>query len=390
MKIAMLHWAYPPVIGGVETHLVQLCPALVRAGHQVSVLTGSHEGIPQLYIDRGVQIRRVSLMNLGLLSKKVSASLEGAIADAVRSYFDESKPDLIHVHNLHYFSEAHARVVKNEANKRKIPIVLTAHNVWNDRLFMNITRIGAWDHTIAVSKFIKHALMGYGTPSHDVTVIHHGIDGTPFFDAKPEEAHKLYPQLRGRNVIFHPARMHVDKGSHIVAQAFRLVKRRIPDALLVMAGTTDVVDWHNLQEEGMAKVLELLNHFGLQRDVFVDQYPVERMPLMYAACTLVVYPSIFDEPFGLATIEAMSAGKSIIVTPRGGMSEIIKARKNGLIVPSGDPVSLANAIVRLLKHPEVASRMGRTGREMFREKYQLEIMVQDTIAVYNKCLQKYQ
>ncbi|NOZ77266.1 MAG: glycosyltransferase family 4 protein [Euryarchaeota archaeon] len=41
MNIAMLHWGFPPIIGGVETHLTILCPRLVEKGHEVSLLTCS-------------------------------------------------------------------------------------------------------------------------------------------------------------------------------------------------------------------------------------------------------------------------------------------------------------------------------------------------------------
>ena len=40
MNIAMFHWAFPPTIGGVETHLSILCPELVKQGYDVSLLTG--------------------------------------------------------------------------------------------------------------------------------------------------------------------------------------------------------------------------------------------------------------------------------------------------------------------------------------------------------------
>jgi hypothetical protein len=41
MKIAMLHWGFPPIIGGVETHLTNLMPELVNMGNKVALLTGS-------------------------------------------------------------------------------------------------------------------------------------------------------------------------------------------------------------------------------------------------------------------------------------------------------------------------------------------------------------
>ena len=386
MRIAMIHWAYPPVIGGVETHLSLLCPALIRMGHEVSILTGSHEGEPELSEDCGVRIRRVPLMNLNQLSEKDLSKISQEISNVISGFLDETKPDIIHTHNLHYFSEPHAHAVRSEGTRRGIPVINTAHNVWNDRLFIRLARSVKWDHVIAVSRFIKNALIGCGQPSEDITAIHHGIDGAPFFNARPEEAHVLYPVLRSRKVVFHPARMHCDKGSDIVIQAFRLVRQQIPDAFLVMAGTTDVVDWHNSQVEEIDYMRSLLEGFALQNDSLIDQYPIGRMPLMYAASSVVLYPSAFEEPFGLATIESMAAGKPIIVTPMGGMPEIIEPGVNGLIVPSRDPVALADATVQLLKDPKLSEQLAAKGREMFRERYGLDRMVHDTMSVYEKML----
>ena len=44
MKIAQMHWGFPPIIGGVETHLTILLPELIKEGHEVSLLTGAVEG----------------------------------------------------------------------------------------------------------------------------------------------------------------------------------------------------------------------------------------------------------------------------------------------------------------------------------------------------------
>ncbi|MBL7132098.1 MAG: hypothetical protein ISS45_11985, partial [Candidatus Omnitrophica bacterium] len=44
LKIAQFHWGFPPIIGGVETHLTLLLPNLVNKGHKVNLLTGSFEG----------------------------------------------------------------------------------------------------------------------------------------------------------------------------------------------------------------------------------------------------------------------------------------------------------------------------------------------------------
>lgn len=70
MRIAMLHWAFPPIIGGVESHLAMLCPELARYGCHVSLLTGSTLEGEVDYTWRGLRILRRRLMDLNSLDAK--------------------------------------------------------------------------------------------------------------------------------------------------------------------------------------------------------------------------------------------------------------------------------------------------------------------------------
>ena len=60
MKICVTHYAYHPITGGVETHLVDRCSDLVDQGHEVHALVGSLQGYPDEQIQNGVQIHRFS------------------------------------------------------------------------------------------------------------------------------------------------------------------------------------------------------------------------------------------------------------------------------------------------------------------------------------------
>ncbi|HEC69879.1 MAG TPA: glycosyltransferase family 1 protein, partial [Candidatus Omnitrophica bacterium] len=53
LSIAHLHWGFPPIIGGVETHLTIILPQMVNYGHKVSLLTGSVEGVKVHYKYQG-------------------------------------------------------------------------------------------------------------------------------------------------------------------------------------------------------------------------------------------------------------------------------------------------------------------------------------------------
>jgi glycosyltransferase involved in cell wall biosynthesis len=388
MKIGILHWGYPPIIGGVETHLSLMGPQLVRLGHEVAILTGVHSDTPNSYMDNGVHIKRIPIMDLNWLFRRGFVNLAGEIRREIGKFLDEYHVEIIHAHNMHYFSELHAHILEQEAEKRMIPIVLTAHNVWDDAECVSLTRDIHWDEVIAVSNYIKTELEGYGLDMKRITTIHHGIEGKPFFEGNAEEAKKRYPQLEGKKVIFHAARISLAKGCAVSVKAFRLVKEEIPEAMLVMAGTRNVIDWGAYQQREIAYIKQLLDMFNLDDYTLIDHYDLQFIPHMFAAADVVLYPSIFAEPFGIVMLEGMAAAKPVIISRSGGMPEIIKNRVNGFVVEPRDHRALAKTIIRLLRHPDLAREIGAKGRETFKQKYYLERMVDQTVAVYRRALER--
>ncbi len=162
LKIAHIHWAFPPTTGGADAHLIMLLPELARRGHEVSLLTGSTEG-GRVYKDYiGISVRRESIMDLDQLNERGLAEMENETRQVIKSFLNKARPDIVHAHNMNYFSKIHARVLEEEARKRKIPLILTAHNSWNDILFLELTKKIQWDHIIATSFYTKKELMGMG------------------------------------------------------------------------------------------------------------------------------------------------------------------------------------------------------------------------------------
>ena len=180
LKIAQLHWGFPPTIGGVETHLTILLPELIKLGHKVSLLTGTSDNTETRYLYEGVDVFRSPLFNLNWLFQRGTESLEKELTKTITEFLDFTKPDIIHAHNMHYFSDIHIEILQNMAQKLGVPLILTAHNVWDDMQFLKLTRNVKWDHIIAVSHFIKKEIVGIGFSEENITVIHHGID-TEFF-----------------------------------------------------------------------------------------------------------------------------------------------------------------------------------------------------------------
>jgi len=385
LRIAMLHWGFPPIIGGVETHLTLLCPELVRQGHAVSLLTGSAEGEKATQMFQGMTVTRTPLMDLNWLAQRGFEALEQEVRDTFEAFFATSNPQIIHVHNMHYFSPLHARELQTQARRRKIPLILTAHNVWDDGEFLELTLKIRWDHIIAVSTFIEQELTAVGVSKRKVTRIHHGIDTKRLARTRPNRD-ALDAKLTGRQIIFHPARMGLAKGNDMAVKAMRMIKQQVPEALLVMAGTKNIIDWTSSQQKDIGYIMHLVKEFHLTDDVYVNYFTRDEILAIYAIADVCIYPSAFGEPFGLTMLEALAMKKPMIVTDSGGMPEIIKNNVNGYVIRVRDAHALADRCVQLLTDEALRTRLGTTGQRMVQKHYTVERMVDDHLAVYRKAL----
>jgi glycosyltransferase involved in cell wall biosynthesis len=392
MKIAMLHWGFPPIIGGVETHLVSLMPELVRMGHKVSLLTGSAEDASENFDFKGVHVHRSQFFDLNWLFKSNFQEVDDNVWDITVAFLDEMKPDVIHAHNMHYFSRYHTRVLEHYALRHRVPLILTAHNVWKDKLFLDLTCKVAWDKIIAISHYIKRELMAVGVPEEKISVIHHGIDEKLFHPGKTSSSiFKGHPKLKGKKrVIFNPARLGIAKGCDITIEAFRLVKDKFPDAMLLMSGSGNIIDWGLTQNKDISFLVSLIKHLGLESSVYINTFSLNKeMPELYRRAEVIVYPSTSEEPFGLAMLEAMASSKPIVVTESGGMPEIIKDDINGYVIPKGNHEHLADKIIRLLSDDKLRSKLGKNGRQQVERMYTRRIYAENIRKVYEDAIKEY-
>ncbi|MDP8290465.1 MAG: glycosyltransferase family 4 protein [Candidatus Susulua stagnicola] len=389
LNIAHFHWGFPPLIGGVETHLTILLPQLVELGHNVSLLTGSIEGEKARTQYQGVEVHRTPLMDLNWLYKRGLSGLEEEIKKTFHSFLEENKPDIVHVHNMHYFSQGHIKALEKLCKERRIPLILTAHNVWDDILFLELTHNIDWDKIIAVSHFIKKEIIGIGIDDKKITVVHHGVDQDRFTPGvETKSILKKYPQLKGKRVVFHPARIGLAKGCDFSIKAMNIVKKKHPDIMLVLAGSKNIIDWGNTQQKDIAYLVDLIKHFNMEDNVLIDMYTLDEVKELYEISDICLYPSSAPEPFGLTMLEAMSMAKPMIVTNMGGMPEIIEHGINGFIIPVRDFEAMAARISQLLEDQTLRERFGYTGREMVESHYTKEKVTQETIGVYKKVLNK--
>jgi glycosyltransferase involved in cell wall biosynthesis len=93
------------------------------------------------------------------------------------------------------------------------------------------------------------------------------------------------------------------------------------------------------------------------------------MPSLLQEFDILLFPSIWVEPFGRIILEGMISGLIVVATAKGGPSEIVVDGKNGLLFPPGDSEVLAEKIAALAADPELRWRLAQAGRQTVTQRF---------------------
>jgi glycosyltransferase involved in cell wall biosynthesis len=176
------------------------------------------------------------------------------------------------------------------------------------------------------------------------------------------------------------ARFSHEKGQHILMDAAELLSRGSGDIDWVFAGSA------MFGEEGYEREIRLRAQLGPLTEHVRFMGFVEDVPSLMRDLDIVVHPSVEPEGLGQTVVEAMMAGKSVVVSAAGGSAELVEDGVTGRLVPPGDSVALAAAIGDLLDHPAKAAEMGRRAREVAMERYDVRKTTQAIEDVYERVL----
>jgi glycosyltransferase involved in cell wall biosynthesis len=175
--------------------------------------------------------------------------------------------------------------------------------------------------------------------------------------ALPEDPHV--------RIIGQISRLLPHKGQRQLLTAAQTVLAREPNAAFLLCGfARDPAYRAELEQQaaalGIADRVRLISYPGPQGDV-------------WAAIDIHVHASLIESS-PMAIAEGMSLGKPAVVAAAGGIPEIVEHEKTGLVVPTGQPGPLAEALLRMLREPEFARRMGQAARERYERFHRPEIM----------------
>ncbi|MEU1520276.1 glycosyltransferase family 4 protein [Streptomyces sp. NPDC005811] len=364
MHVGLVHWSFPPCVGGVETHLWQFSRLLAARGVDVTVFTGTpgaavpgRSGTPG---EGTITIERHSALDLS--PDALPAPGEPELTPWFRELITRRGIRIVHGHNLHHFSEAPARALAGLREELGLRLLHTYHSIWREESNPAAEACRDWHLHFAVSDFLSEACtrqLGFKVERRYL-----GIDTAAYLDVPV-----LGVQEPG--MVLLPARLIPDKGAELAIRAVHHILRTrpglrvTPRLVLMRTGVENTVDFHGETVGFHGELQKLIKELNIPEGVVeFTEAGVDHMRALYERASVVVYPSMFDEPMGLAPLEAMCAARPVVVTRMGGLDEGIEADEEiGFLVPDRNVARLADRIALLLDDPARAEAVGRRARE---------------------------
>jgi glycosyltransferase involved in cell wall biosynthesis len=387
LTVGLVHWALPPTIGGVESHLADYIRLLTQRGVEVVVLTGERKPLQQL-----ADLAEIHSNPLLRLAGGGEVPDDGPeCIDELTTWFGQvlagSGVDVVHAHNLHYFSSAPATALNEVCWKLDIARHHTFHNYWADGAHV-AGLIENWEGRWANSEFVA-GLCDDGYLGSRPRTRYMGIDPDRFIRRrKPFEGRDPTtdnPALAP--LILQPARLLRWKGPMTSVRMLRLLHDNDYRARLLITDTSQFIDWDDERKALRAELNDQIDELKLSRWVeFSDDVFYAGMPELYDEADIVINPS-HGEPLGLVALEAMAAARPVVVTDSGGMTETFDQRTGAVVA---DDRSLAEnlfeAVRGFLDDPRSAVRSGRRGRRHVVKNFHMNVYVDAMLDAYRATL----
>ena len=231
------------------------------------------------------------------------------------------------------------------------------------------------DAFIAVSDYYADFMADYlSIPRSKIRVVPLGINLSEYH-AKPPTP------LQSRFRVGYFARIAPEKGLHVLAEAYRLLRQRedFPPARLEAAGYLapehkpylEKIE-REMREAGLAD--EFHYHGALEREAKLN---------FFQNVDVISVPTTYAEAKGLSVLEAMASGVPVVQPRHGSFTEMIERTNGGLLFEPQNAAALADAIYSLWKNPEFANDLARQGAASVRQQYSVAQMAERALNVYS-------
>lgn len=221
----------------------------------------------------------------------------------------------------------------------------------------------------------KQLVCDFGVSDERIWVIPHGPLSAELKILPTHEARDQLgiPHEAPVGVLFGYIRPY--KGIDFLLRTWERVANQLPDALLILAGHGE----DNYQQE----IKQQIASRGLDQRVETRFYfiPEQELSLIVSAADILLYPYQNITQSG-ALLTGLTAGKPIVATNVGGLSEVIQDGQTGVLVEYGDEAGMEEELVQLLQDEKKRERFGQAARDMVDTKYSWDAIARQTLKCY--------
>lgn len=385
MKIAFISYEYPPdrAIGGIATYVHQAAKMLRLRGHHVEVFTSSpvrtttqlEEGVIVHRLQEG---NRTFVQDIGQLFTERHNSisfdvLEGSEFGAWAREAVKLVPDIPLVVKLHTprFLVEKINYIEPSFQLKARRFLGALRRLQKPEPFSGLN----YNPNHDIERF--HALEAdeIATPSQDLGIQLAKAWGLPTekifhvpYPYMPSQALLNIPIDTHHNVVTFLGRLEIRKGILYLGQAIPVILRQHPNTIFRFVGSPlpspqlglNMQQYLQKKLRAYSKLLE-----------FTGSVTLDHIPSILATTDICIFPSLWEN-FPNVCLEAMAAGRGVIGSSAGGMTEMLNLGQSGKLVPPCSPEKIAEAVIELLTNPALRMRLGQAARERVLAEYSLE------------------
>jgi glycosyltransferase involved in cell wall biosynthesis len=209
------------------------------------------------------------------------------------------------------------------------------------------------DQIASTSYAMKAQTETFIKPQNSIAITPFGVDTNIFSPLKHET---------GKFTIGIVKKMDFMYGIDYLIRAFALlIERDFKDIELLLVGSGQ-------HENEFKKLAKSLNVHNLCH--FTGNVPNTEVPIWLNRMDVFCAPSICNESFGVAVVEASACGIPVIVSDAGGLPEVVINNVTGFIIPKKDHEAIAEAIIKLIENRELTEKFGKGGRNFVLQNYE--------------------
>jgi glycosyltransferase involved in cell wall biosynthesis len=383
LKICVVTQQVGRIFSGPGLHAFNLIQRLTRDGHEVTVIAPHDQRPPGDLPYRFVPVGKP----LFSTSQARWVALSSSFGKALRHLLAEERFDLVHYTDAReaLFGPSSIPRVGNvndtyAAERRSLAYYRQYYADWPQRwayyrslYWVERAFLPHLDGLLANSHYTAGVIArNYHLPAQKLFVCYKSID-VDAWAQRMEGLPRAHDPQQPR-ILFAGTNMQ-RKGLSALIQAAPAILHEFPQTQFVVLGEDKAVP-RLKQRCADLRVADAFHFLGWK--------PQNELPAFYAQSDLFVMPSL-TEALGVVFLEALAAGCVPIGSNIGGVPEIIHDGENGLLVPPDSPETLAAAILRVLRDPNLARHLAANGHPSLAP-FSLDAMMACTYQVYRQIL----